>query len=434
MWVTVSIYLTVIGWAYAIGSLLALLQDRAFRQALALQRFTRKVARLREPFLLIAGYGQTGELLGPLVRRAGPPLRRHRPTARADRRARPRLVPRRRARPGRRRRQPRTTSASPGSATGLLRGRAGADRRRRGQPRGHDGGRAAAPRPAGDRPHRRRRRSRDRMQAFGTPTRGQPVRPVRRPPAAGPAGAGVLPAADLAGERARARSCRPRGRRRPHGRWVVCGYGRFGRELTADLRAEGLEVTVIEPTRRSPTTTAVVRGRLRARRDGPGRRSARRSASSPAPTTTPPTCRWSRRPAGSTRASSSPPGRTSPPAPRCSRRCDIDALLVPTEVVAHEVYAQLSTPLLWRFLQEMPARGDEWAAEVIDRLTGECGRRPAGAVEGAPHRRRRRRRCAAWLARRRRPASATCCATPRTGTARCTPCRCSVRRDGRARC
>src|ERR671913_145027 len=53
MWVTVTIYLTVIGWAYAIGSLLALLQDRAFRQALALQQFRRRVARLREPFLLI---------------------------------------------------------------------------------------------------------------------------------------------------------------------------------------------------------------------------------------------------------------------------------------------------------------------------------------------------------------------------------------------
>jgi voltage-gated potassium channel len=64
LWVTVSIYLTVIGWAYAIGSLLALVQDRAFRQALALQHFTRKVSRLREPSLLVAGYGRTGELLG----------------------------------------------------------------------------------------------------------------------------------------------------------------------------------------------------------------------------------------------------------------------------------------------------------------------------------------------------------------------------------
>src|SRR3954451_5624761 len=64
MWVTISIYLTVVGWAYAIGSLLALLQDRAFRQALALQRFRRKVLRLAEPFVLVAGYGRAGELLG----------------------------------------------------------------------------------------------------------------------------------------------------------------------------------------------------------------------------------------------------------------------------------------------------------------------------------------------------------------------------------
>ncbi|HET9649654.1 MAG TPA: NAD-binding protein, partial [Microlunatus sp.] len=63
MWVTFSIYLSVIGWAYAIGSLLTLLQDRTFRRALALQRFTRKVNRLREPFLLVAGYGRAGELL-----------------------------------------------------------------------------------------------------------------------------------------------------------------------------------------------------------------------------------------------------------------------------------------------------------------------------------------------------------------------------------
>ena len=64
LWVTVTIYLTVIGWAYAIGSMLALMQERGFRQARALRRFTRKVSRLREPFVLIVGYGRTGELLG----------------------------------------------------------------------------------------------------------------------------------------------------------------------------------------------------------------------------------------------------------------------------------------------------------------------------------------------------------------------------------
>ena len=52
----------------------------------------------------------------------------------------------------------------------------------------------------------------------------------------------------------------------------------------------------------------------------------------------------------------------------------VDALLVPTEVVAHEVYAQISTPMLWRFIQEMPARGDQWAADLIQRLRHNCGR------------------------------------------------------------
>ena len=51
----------------------------------------------------------------------------------------------------------------------------------------------------------------------------------------------------------------------------------------------------------------------------------------------------------------------------------VNALLVPTEVVAHEVYAQISTPLLWRFIQAMPARGDEWAADVIRQLRQNCG-------------------------------------------------------------
>lgn len=44
-----------------------------------------------------------------------------------------------------------------------------------------------------------------------------------------------------------------------------------------------------------------------------------------------------------------------------------------TDVVAQEVYARLSTPLLWRFLQEMPDRGDEWAANLVRRLTQRCG-------------------------------------------------------------
>jgi len=59
MWVTVTIFLSVVGWAYAVGSLLALSQDRAFRRALARRLFARKVARLADPFVLLVGYGDT---------------------------------------------------------------------------------------------------------------------------------------------------------------------------------------------------------------------------------------------------------------------------------------------------------------------------------------------------------------------------------------
>lgn len=63
LWVTFSIYSTVVVWIYSIGTLIGLVQDPVFRQALAEKRFTRQVRRLREPFYLICGYGETGRVL-----------------------------------------------------------------------------------------------------------------------------------------------------------------------------------------------------------------------------------------------------------------------------------------------------------------------------------------------------------------------------------
>ena len=62
MWVTLSIYLTVLGWLYAFGSILALLQDPAFRRAIAEQRFAREIRRLTEPFYIVCGFGETAEM------------------------------------------------------------------------------------------------------------------------------------------------------------------------------------------------------------------------------------------------------------------------------------------------------------------------------------------------------------------------------------
>ena len=222
MWVTISIYLTVIGWAYAIGSLLALLQDRSFRSALALQRFTpegRPAGRaVRARRGLRAGGGAARALDGP----AGPPVRR-------PRHGRPERI------------DGLELESYHADVPGLA-----ADVRDPGHlgvaGLGHASCEAvvaltdddeanlsvvmsaALLRP--DVPVIARATSRamaDRMRAFGTPSVVNPFDVLRRPPPARPADAGRLPAADLAGERAGRRAPVPRltAPQRPVGRLRV---------------------------------------------------------------------------------------------------------------------------------------------------------------------------------------------------------------------
>lgn len=63
LWVIVCIYLTVIGWSYSILTLLALLQDNLFQKTLIASRFARRVQRMRTPFYLVCGCGETGGLI-----------------------------------------------------------------------------------------------------------------------------------------------------------------------------------------------------------------------------------------------------------------------------------------------------------------------------------------------------------------------------------
>lgn len=63
LWMTFSIYLTVISWFYAIGNIIALFQDASLNIAITTSRFAKSVQRLHEPFYIICGYGETGSLL-----------------------------------------------------------------------------------------------------------------------------------------------------------------------------------------------------------------------------------------------------------------------------------------------------------------------------------------------------------------------------------
>jgi voltage-gated potassium channel len=370
MWVTISIYLTVVGWAYAIGSLLALLQERSFRQALALQHFTRKVGRLREPFLLIVGYGRTGELLARSLDALG---RRFVVIDRDEGRIDDLFL-----------------DSYHADVPGLA-----AD--------AHDPGHlavagldhpccegvlaltdddeanlavtqtAALLRP--DLPVISRAVSpttAERMRAFGTPTVVNPfdrfgdhLRIALRAPASyqlmtwlesGPGA--PLPE----------RGSPPR-----HGHWVMCGYGRFGQEVTADLLAEGLDVSVVEPRDVTEHHPGAIVG-FGYEPDVLAKAGIDRAvgfvAGTDNDTTNLSLVAAARRAnpslfvaARQNKAASAPLFAT----------VEVDSLLVPADVVAHEVYAQLSTPLMWRFLQEVPRRDDAWAAGVVDRLMALCG-------------------------------------------------------------
>jgi len=58
LWVTVAIYLTVIGWFYAIGTIVSLIQDEALKKAISINRFRKQVLGLSEDFYIILGYNR----------------------------------------------------------------------------------------------------------------------------------------------------------------------------------------------------------------------------------------------------------------------------------------------------------------------------------------------------------------------------------------
>ena len=62
-WTLFSIYLTVISWLYAIGAIITIIQDQRLRRVIAMSGFARTTRHLREPFHIVCGYGDTGQLI-----------------------------------------------------------------------------------------------------------------------------------------------------------------------------------------------------------------------------------------------------------------------------------------------------------------------------------------------------------------------------------
>jgi len=63
LWAIFCIYMGVVAWLYAIGSIFRLVQNPHFLLALNEHRFARSVRAIRQPFYVICGFGDTGSLL-----------------------------------------------------------------------------------------------------------------------------------------------------------------------------------------------------------------------------------------------------------------------------------------------------------------------------------------------------------------------------------
>lgn len=63
LWMVVSIYLTVVGWSYTVVTILRLVRDRGFQNALAVSGFARRIHNLHEPFYIVCGCDETGLLI-----------------------------------------------------------------------------------------------------------------------------------------------------------------------------------------------------------------------------------------------------------------------------------------------------------------------------------------------------------------------------------
>jgi len=365
MWVTICIYLTVIAWAYAIGTVLALLQDAGFRRALSAQRFARRVAHLRDPFLLVVGYGQAGEL----VVGALDDMNRRVVVLDPD--------------------QDRIDALDLASYRTDVPGYTGDARnpeelQRAGLDRSNCEGVVVV---SGDdeanlavvmtasllHPHMpviasaRGQNIATRMAEFGTPNVIDPLNLF----------GDELMLAVIAPHTyqlvewliAAPESELPPQPPRPEvGRWIVCGYGRFGSHLTHDLRRHGVNVTVIDPIAVTAEGVQVITGRgtdpnVLARADladavgfaaATGNDTTNLSLTVAARAANPQLYMVARQ----NKPSNAP----------LFEALDINALLVPARLIAHEVVARIGTPMLWRFVQAARRNSDAWSKEILQRL------------------------------------------------------------------
>ncbi|MFN8169618.1 MAG: NAD-binding protein [Candidatus Nanopelagicales bacterium] len=375
MWVTLSIYLSVIGWAYAIGALLSLLQSRPFRQAIAVQRFRRAVRTLREPFWLMAGHGHTGELLGTWLDGLGKrfvvvDVREEAvdaldlgsytadvPAIVADASTPDALVQAGLLHPS----CVGVLALTDDDEVNLSVVMAASVMR----PELQVIARTSTP------------TIKARMEVFGEPIVIDPFDRFGDHFAVSLHAPAIEQLVDWL-TRAPEAPLPERHEDIGSGAWVLYGYGRFGREVTRDLRREGVEVRVIDIgtglADEPDGTEGVIVGDA-TRREILDEADIEHAVGFIAGTDNDVTNLSLVRAARRANPSLYIVARQNRPEnAELFEAMSIDLLLVPTTVVAQEALAHIGAPMLWQFLEHASHQGQQWASDLVDRLVDRCGR------------------------------------------------------------
>ena len=365
LWVIVCIYLSVVGWSYSVITLIALLQDKGFQNTLTASRFRRRVRRLKAPFYLVCGCGETGGLICRNFDRIGQAFvvleknelrveeldlldfKTDTPALAADASLPDNLLLAGLQHPKCRGVLAVTNdehaNLSIAIAVHLL------------APKLPIIARARSPSVTAN------------MASFNT---DHIINPFAR-------FAERLALAVAAPERFRLIELLtsmpdtpiPAPHRPPRGRWILCGYGRFGQALAEHLDGTGIELTVIDPT-------AAADGHIVG--DGTDAHTLRAAGIADA--------------AGIIAGSDNDVNNLSIAVTATELKPELfvvtrqnqaansalfdaygpEFAMVPSHIVAHECIAILTTPLLARFLKELGQRNESWCKNLVDRLQTLC--------------------------------------------------------------
>lgn len=67
LWVTMTMYLSIVSWLYAIGTLIALVREPTFKRVFVENRFAAAVQRIDQPFYIVCGYGDAGAVVAQAI-------------------------------------------------------------------------------------------------------------------------------------------------------------------------------------------------------------------------------------------------------------------------------------------------------------------------------------------------------------------------------